>query len=393
MTQWDYRTARKADWESLLELQKSFTYGNDTDTTPWLEAAGLDNIRVLEASGTLGAMLIVIPMGQWFGGRSLPMAGIAGVTVAREARGKGAASTLMAAYMRELNATQVPISTLYPASVELYRRSGFELSGGCYRLSAPLRDLRGIGDPAAVRRLGPDDWAAIQRTHRLYGARNNGVLDRGENIWNRVRKPRWAEVSMFGVDGADGLDGYAIVGRCQQGIGSAAESNLVLSDLVSLTPKATQSLLALLGSDSSNTSKAVWRGSPSAPAWWFMADPNYEVGISQLWMLRIVHLKAALEGRGYPKAITARLDLEVNDPLVEGNNGCFTLEVAHGSARLASGGNGSFRVDIRGLAPLFAGFQSAEMLVASGLVEAPAEDLSTASALFAGAPPFMTQPF
>ena len=83
MTQWDYRTARKADWESLLELQKSFTYGNDTDTTPWLEAAGLDNIRVLEASGTLGAMLIVIPMGQWFGGRSLPMAGIAGVTVAR----------------------------------------------------------------------------------------------------------------------------------------------------------------------------------------------------------------------------------------------------------------------------------------------------------------------
>lgn len=393
MTQWQYRTAQTSDWETLLELQKTFTYGTETDTSPWLEAAGLDNIRVLEDSGKVGAMLIAIQMGQWFGGKSLRMAGIAGVSVAREARGKGAASALMAAYLREQHALNLPISTLFPASIELYRRSGYELSGGCYRIRVPLRDFRGIGDPAAARRLGPDDWPAIQRTHSFYGARNNGVLDRRDNIWDRVRKPRWAEVSMFGIDGADGLDGYAIVGRCQQGNGPNSEANLVMSDFVTTTPDSARNLLALLGSDSSNTSKAVWRGSPAEPAWWFLNDPNYEVAMSQLWMLRIVHLKAALESRGYAKAIKARLDLEVHDPLIEANCGPFVLEVADGQGRLYSGGTGSLRIDIRGLSPLFTGFQSAEMLIASGLLEAEPKDLATASAIFAGPTPFFTQPF
>ncbi|QKK07609.1 MAG: GNAT family N-acetyltransferase [Planctomycetota bacterium] len=65
----------------------------------WLrDQARHENLRVLrEADGSVAASLIVIPMGQYYGGKSVEMEGIAGVAVPPEGRGKGAGLRLMRA--------------------------------------------------------------------------------------------------------------------------------------------------------------------------------------------------------------------------------------------------------------------------------------------------------
>ena len=55
---------------------------------PWVEASGRENWRVVvDEEPVAGAMLI--PMGQWFGGRVVGMTGLAGVVVSARARGRG----------------------------------------------------------------------------------------------------------------------------------------------------------------------------------------------------------------------------------------------------------------------------------------------------------------
>jgi predicted N-acetyltransferase YhbS len=62
-------------------------------------------------------------MRQWWCGRAVPMAGVAGVMVAPEDRGRGVARRLIAALLDEVSARGYPLSALYPATMPLYRRS------------------------------------------------------------------------------------------------------------------------------------------------------------------------------------------------------------------------------------------------------------------------------
>src|SRR6185295_16930186 len=85
--------------------------------------------------------LVLIPMGQWFGGKRVPMTGIAAVAVEPFARGKGAAKRLLVSMLQELQGKGVALSTLYPATQVLYRAVGYEQAGSRYEVRAPCRSL------------------------------------------------------------------------------------------------------------------------------------------------------------------------------------------------------------------------------------------------------------
>ena len=81
-------------------------------------------------------------MTQWWHGRAVPMAGVAGVKVAPEARGGGVGRALTAAVLAEIEARGYPLSALYPATAPLYRSFGYEIAGGRYQVTLPSRSLR-----------------------------------------------------------------------------------------------------------------------------------------------------------------------------------------------------------------------------------------------------------
>src|ERR1700716_1195012 len=91
---YDVASAEK-DMPSLARLI-SLAFGTPLEgVNTWLTNAGVHEVRVLREGAADVACALRVPMGQFFGGRSVPMMGVAGVAVAPEARGRGLATRIM----------------------------------------------------------------------------------------------------------------------------------------------------------------------------------------------------------------------------------------------------------------------------------------------------------
>ena len=112
------------------------------DLKPRMEPVGLENVPVVRADGRVAGGLWLLPLGQWFGGRGVPMVGISLVGVAPEYRDPGAAAQLMKATVQGSHAEGVALSTLYPATQPLYRSAGYEQAGNYYELRIPTKSIR-----------------------------------------------------------------------------------------------------------------------------------------------------------------------------------------------------------------------------------------------------------
>ena len=115
--------------ELLPTFQWAFGEHEPARVRRWLEHSGMANLRGYRQGGRLVGGMILVPMGQWYGGRAVPMTGVAGVAVAPEARGSGVAQAMMASCVRELQQNGAPLSALYPATLSLYRGAGYEIAG------------------------------------------------------------------------------------------------------------------------------------------------------------------------------------------------------------------------------------------------------------------------
>jgi len=380
------------------------------DTRAWFERGDARNLRLARQGEAVAAGLLLIPMGQWFGGRAVPMTGLAGVGVPAERRGRGAARSLLHAALDELHAAGVALSTLYPSTTTLYRSVGFEVAGGRYALELRLGELRARrADRAdrelAVRRATPADEPAIAEVAREAARRGAGQLDRGPYIWRRVRQPRGRIVRDLVIAGENGLEGYAYLSQREVPRGEGHEYEVVATDAAAVTPAAGRRLLALLGDHSGIARRAVLYGGPAHPLLMQLSERHYAVSLVDPWMLRIVDLRAALEQRGWPAGVAGELALELTDELLPGNAGTWNVKVAAGSASVTSpassrrttrggaAGSPALRLDVRGLAPLYSGHLSPWQLRQAGLLDGDEAALDLAAALFAGPAPAMSDMF
>src|SRR6185437_13727943 len=130
----------------------------------------------LRDGGLIGTALFH-NMTQWWHGRAVPMAGVAGVTVAPEARGAGTGRALTAAVLAEIEARGYPLSALYPATAPLYRSFGYEIAGGRYQVTLPARSLSRLL-PAEAGPDGQDGQDALRRAGPADAAEISAVIDR-----------------------------------------------------------------------------------------------------------------------------------------------------------------------------------------------------------------------
>lgn len=370
-------------------MGRSFAFP-PAEARPWLDKVGTSNIRVLRDDERPVACLLRIPMGQWFGGRSVPMVGIAGVAVPLELRGRGLAAELMSRTLRELASEGVPLSTLYPATHTLYRKVGYELAGARFELSAPAHAFA-LGDRSVpVRPITPADRPAVERAHAAWAAARPGTLARAEYIWARVASPR-GEVA-YGYVAGEGarVEGYLFLVQRRTPDG---EHDLRLTDLVATTPRAARSLLTFLGDQRSVAKQVSWFGAAAEPLLALLPERTYAARLDHHWMVRVTQVERALALRGWPVGITAELELEVSDPVCAENDGRFVLRVEGGAGTVRRGGAGALRVPVRALAPLYTGHASATTLRAVGWLEGDDRSVAAADALFAGPAPTMSDFF
>ncbi len=453
-----YGPATEADLPALARiLHFAFTAPLDP-AYPWLRFLGVEALRVVRPSSpgtgpgdgavpepiaTLGR----VPMGQFFGGRSVPMLGVAGVGTAPEARGQGAARVLMEALIREAAAEGWALAGLYASTQAFYRQSGFEQGGHCFEVRIPVRELAAVGRGGGsaggggggaggtgvqakglvVRQLSewakpehrwlvPDDVRAV---YQSFARRYDGPLDRGPYTWSRIRQMREDHFTGFGVfaplslvgrtsrpPSDECLEGYVYFTQVRNP--ATGKHDVQLSDLAFTTPRAAYRLAAFLGDMATMGEHILIRqAGPIHPLLTLLPLQNYRVDRREYWMTRITHLPKAVEARGWPAGLRTALALDITDTLVPANHGAWLLSVADGRGTLvrlipgsAGGGSGAgsgpapiLRCDIGGLVPLYTGLYSARQAAAIGLVEGDAAAIDTASAMFPGSSPWMSDFF
>lgn len=393
-----YATAAEPDVPALVRLMRlAFAAGPESEQG-WIRPSGLENFRVVRdgPGAAPSAGLLRIPMGQFFGGRSVPMLGIAGVVVAPEARGGGLARWMMGECVREAAAGGFPLSCLYASTHTLYRQVGYEEAGHRQVTVVPLHRIDCRSREPAVRALCPGDDAAVADCYRRFAARYAGTLDRGPYCWRRVREWRGAVYDGFGVPspGDPGtLDGYVYFNQSRS---EPAGQVGTVSDLAFLTPLAGRRLLALLADLGTMCREITVAGAPWPPVLSLMGGHRFDVRATEQWMLRVCDVRRALAERGYPRHVTAEFVLNVLDPLVPANEGAWTVRVEHGRAQV--GKEASVRpgmsVTVGGLAAIYSGYASARQAAALGWAEGDPAALEAADAAFGGwGTPWMTDFF
>lgn len=353
--------------------------------------AGGAHVRVLREGGAVAATLSFFLMGQWWGGRRVPLVGIGGVGVAPAFRGSGTGTRLMQACLRELRAQGVPLVSLYPSTQPLYRRVGFEQAGSRFESRVQVLGLDIQERSLSLRPVEESDMPALHDVYRRHAQRQQGWLDRGPYIWNRITQPRGEIAYGFLVEGQAGVEGYVYLTRRRAPQGFKQE--LSLTDLVALTPAAGRRLLSFIGDHRSLATEVVWRGGSEDPLLFLLREQTYEVKLLYHWMLRVLDVPAALQARGYPAGFSGALHLDVDDDLFPENRGRFVLEVENGEAEVRPGGDGDVKLHVRALAPLYSGFLLPSALQLAGVLQADEDSLRTATTLFSGPPPAMPDMF
>ena len=370
-------------------LSKAFAF-SASEAPKWFERIGRDNLRLLREHGQPVGGLALIPMGQWFGGRSVAMGGVAAVGIDPELRGRGLAKKLMIAALHEMRGRSLAISTLYPATQALYRSVGYEQAGARFEVRIPCASIAMNERELPLATIDSVDGDALRAAYRAQAERSPGWLDRSEYVWRRVRD--WKSETRRGyVAGADGaIDGYVFQAERPNPNG---RYDLFVSDFVARTPQAARRIFTFFADHRSLARNVLWFGGPADPALALLEEQSYKLTLAHHWMVRVLDVDAALESRGYAPILDCELHFDVRDDLFPENQGPRVLQIADGSARVRVGGSGRLALDVRGLAALYTGHLSADGLVAAGLAEGPASERALASAIFAGPTPAMPDMF
>ena len=360
---------------------------NDAQTDGWWDLAGRENLRVLRCGERTVGGLVRVPMGQFYGGKSVRNMGIAGVAIDHAARGAGAARTMMTRCLEELADEGWAVSTLYASTARLYRSVGYELAGGRHVAEAPIGLFPRAKSPLRLREVDASDHVEIERIAREWASRNHGFLDRGPYMWSRIREPKTmrAQGWIFEADG--GPQGYAFLFLP---VGHEDLDDVIVRDWAARTPEALDALLGLLAGHATIWKQASWNGGVADPLVMGLPEAQrVQRKPQEPWLLRIVDPRAAFRERGWHARHDAELCFELRDETLPRNSGAWTLRVEDGLGTLSEGGSPDLYLGPRGLASLYSGYATAEQLALNGLLRGSEEACSAATALFASPAPCM----
>ncbi len=356
----------------------------------YINRIGVENLRILHQNKQIVGGLALISMGQWWGGVSIPMMGIAAVGIAPQYRGSGGAIALMQHTVKELYDNGVPISVLYPATQRLYRKAGYEQAGASCVWEIPALSIQVREQLLPVKPVVPINLELFHDLYHKQATLNNGYLNRNQFMWEGVNKPLEKEpLYAYLMGETDQPQGYIIFSQHAD----KDDTILRIRDWVVLTTAAAQTFWSFLANHRSIIDKIRWKSSPVDSLTLLLPEQTAKLKHISRWMLRVIDVVKALEKRGYPKKIQTELHLEVEDDLIAENNGKFILSIANGRGEVTKGGKGELQLDIKGLAPLYTGLFTPQQLQLTGKLQGTETSLDIATQIFAGSSPWMADFF
>ncbi|MEU4474883.1 GNAT family N-acetyltransferase [Micromonospora sp. NPDC023888] len=383
------RELNLADLDAAWELGR-FAFGSTSErpASTSVEVPGMTRHGAFDDSGRLIGKAVDLHHDQWWSGRAVPAADVAGVAVAPEARGRGVARALLTALLRGARERGAVVSALYPTVAAPYRACGWEAAGVLRTVdltTAALPRHRPSPD-LAVRAGTPADLPAVADLYERVARYRNGMLTRRGELFDFFAADRGLPGDGLTLVESDGdLVGYA---TWQRGRGYGADSVLTVDEALAVTAEAARELVGVLGSWASvapTVRLCPLDGDAVSPHLPLESARDHE---RDLWMHRPVDVARAVGARGWPVHARGVVDFTLTDTLAEWNTGTWRLTVADGDAELTRvGGEADLRLDVRGFALLYAGAARARSVAQAGLLRhSPDVDPAALDLLGAGGP-------
>lgn len=391
----EIRRLRASDMEQAWELDREGFHSPASRREGFLRwdperlVGAFDGERLVALTGAIG-------MGQFFGGRRVPMGGLSSVAVAPDRRGEGLAKRVVARCLEEMRARGEVISSLFPAVTNVYRRLGWEVAGGvAWRSVEPAR-LGGIPRPEAarVRPAEEGDRPAIHACYARLAREVNGLLDRHEGWW-WLRETRAAQGFRYvAVEGDGEVTGYLVYTQQDGSLAPGGPFRLQVDDFFWTTRDAGLALWRLLASWSSQVEKVFYRVGVEDPSVLLLPEQVTQILVELRWMTRVVDADAAVAARGFPLGVDVEVALELSDEALPANSGPRVLQVRKGRGHLEPGGPGGATFDVGAFSSLYTGFANTATLARAGrLAGGSAEDRGALDAAFAGQTPALLDEF
>lgn len=328
----------------------------------------------------------------WYGGRLVPTAGIAAVTVGMEYRGRKLLTPLFTELFRGARERGAVISTLFASSIGIYRRFGYEVIGTGDFARVPLAPLARLRVPAGVttRRATVADVPAIREVYDRWAAAHNGPLSRRGASFPTTDEKLIKGFTGLTVAERDG----AVIGYASWDRGSSFgyQAFLKVHDLLAVDLDGYRALLSALSTYSSVVGQIEVASSGVDLLKAALPTSDWQVQAVEHYMLKIIDVPGALTARGYPTGIEIGLDFGVRGDPITGADGRYRLQVSGGKGeceRLGDLPDGDASVPVftpNGLALAYAGTQSAAGLRTVNALSGPSGEDETWGAVFGGRP-------
>lgn len=386
----EIRSLDAADIGRAFDIRtRSFGPLSDSARPGWeasvREAIEADRSLAAYDDGLLVGRAMVHDFRQSWGGQVVPMAGVAGVVVAPEYRGRGVGSALMRGLIARCRGLGFPLSCLYPATIPVYRQQGWEMAGAQTRYSLRtrlLRDLRGGG--VAVCQAGPADAARMEAILRDAHAAGR---DCGPRAYNRSELVDDLEDDAVFSYLAD--DGYVIYGW--QG------RDVVVHQIVAASVETARALWAIVGSSSSIAEEAHAYLAPDDAVHQLLSEPVFQRVEQTRWMLRLLDVRDAIAGRGFPSGVEVDVPLLIDDAQEPANCVHGRLVVGGGRGRLVESDTTPradvARLSANGVAALYAGTPTASLVTAGLLTGGSPAHRALLDSAFSGRPAYLLDYF
>jgi predicted acetyltransferase len=376
-----------ADSFALSQL----AFGGDPAATPPETPGPGVRYGIRDDAGRLVAQAQLNDFVQWWGGRRVPMGGVASVAVHPDAQGSGLARRLMAHLLEVMHGRGQVVSALFPTIAPLYRSMGWEVVGRLDETRLATRELAPREASTCTVRTGTAEFDAdaVQALYAVQAATGNGPLTRtGPMFADGAAEAFDCDVVLLAEDPLGQARGYLSYDRGRGYRDGAGE--LHVWETAVLDADAARALLAALARWHPVAGTTLWRGPPDELTL-LTTGPVPPPATTQPWMLRVVDPAGAMAARGYDPAVEVTAAFTLVDPQQPAASRTWRLEVAGGRGRLEPAVDPAAPVlDVRGLALLYAGATTTATLLRTGLLSKPVRALDAA---FAGPSPVLTDYF
>src|SRR5680860_839419 len=346
----ELRDLTSADHDQAFAVRTASFGKLDASMRQWWNSLQDELIAARRAIGVFdGRRLVALAKArsfqQFWGGRPVPMSGIAGVVVLPEYRGRGVGSLMMRALAERSVELGDSVSALYPATLAPYRRAGWEIVGAQNRISIDAHLLRGLDRSGVRPRPGSRADASLVRdllTEHYVGQNASGP---------KLLSTAEIEEALTDAESFSYLTDSGFVFYTWH------EQDLLVTCMAASTEASARALWSVVGSGSSVAKRVHAYVSADDPIHLLLPEEVNKATRHARWMLRILDARRAVAARGFPADVSGSATFSLTDPLLPGQSGTWLLEVEGGAGLLtgATAARDPVRLGPNGWAALYAG--------------------------------------